>query len=185
MDREAWGTDSWGRKESDTTERLNWIELKHYHMWPLSTWNVRPRNWLLNFSFNYFKFPRLHLTRSFHTEHWVGFPSGSDSKESMCDAADQVRSLSWKDPWRREWLPTPIFLSGKPHGQRSLAGQRNSLQGSWSCRELDVTERLTCTHTSPTVSTIHQIWVWASTLPQIFSTIFTLRFSDHYPSLHQ
>ena len=26
MDREAWRADSWGRKESDTTERLNWTE---------------------------------------------------------------------------------------------------------------------------------------------------------------
>ena len=25
--------------------------------------------------------------------------------------------------WRREWLPTPIFLLGEFHGQRSLAGQ--------------------------------------------------------------
>ena len=23
--------------------------------------------------------------------------------------------------WRREWQPTPVFLPGKPHGQRSLA----------------------------------------------------------------
>ena len=27
-----------------------------------------------------------------------------------------------KIPWRREWQPTPVFLSGKSHGQRSLAG---------------------------------------------------------------
>ena len=27
-----------------------------------------------------------------------------------------------KIPWRREWLPTPIFLPGEFHGQRSLAG---------------------------------------------------------------
>ena len=27
-----------------------------------------------------------------------------------------------KIPWRREWLPTSVFLPGKPHGQRSLAG---------------------------------------------------------------
>ena len=26
-----------------------------------------------------------------------------------------------KIPWRREWLPTPVFLPGEFHGQRSLA----------------------------------------------------------------
>ena len=25
-------------------------------------------------------------------------------------------------PWRREWLPTPVFLPGEFHGQRSLTG---------------------------------------------------------------
>jgi len=29
-----------------------------------------------------------------------------------------------KIPWRREWLPTPAFLSGEFHGQMSLAGYR-------------------------------------------------------------
>ena len=33
-----------------------------------------------------------------------------------------VQSVDWKDPWRREWQPTPIFLPGEFHGQRSLAG---------------------------------------------------------------
>ena len=27
-----------------------------------------------------------------------------------------------KIPWRRTWQPTPVFLPGKSHGQRSLAG---------------------------------------------------------------
>jgi len=27
-----------------------------------------------------------------------------------------------KIPWRREWQPTPVFLSGESHEQRSLAG---------------------------------------------------------------
>ena len=26
-----------------------------------------------------------------------------------------------KIPWRRKWQPTPVFLPGKAHGQRSLA----------------------------------------------------------------
>ena len=34
----------------------------------------------------------------------------------------QVRSLSEEDPWRREWQPTPVFLPGESHGQRSPAG---------------------------------------------------------------
>ena len=25
-------------------------------------------------------------------------------------------------PWRRAWQPTPVFLPGEFHGQRSLAG---------------------------------------------------------------
>ena len=27
-----------------------------------------------------------------------------------------------KIPWRRKWLPTPVFLPGKFHRQRSLVG---------------------------------------------------------------
>ena len=46
-----------------------------------------------------------------------------------------------KIPWRREWLPTPVFLLGKSHGQRSLMGY-----SPWGCKELDMTERLS-THT--------------------------------------
>ena len=30
-----------------------------------------------------------------------------------------VKSLSWEDPPRRKWLPTPVFLPGESHGQRS------------------------------------------------------------------
>ena len=34
----------------------------------------------------------------------------------------QVQSLGRKDPMEREWLPTPVFLPGASHGQRSLVG---------------------------------------------------------------
>ena len=50
-----------------------------------------------------------------------------------------------KIPWRRKWQPTPVFLPGKSHGQRSLAGY--SLQGY---KELNTTEHAhahTHTHT--------------------------------------
>ena len=35
----------------------------------------------------------------------------------------QVLSLGRKDPLRRKWKPTPVFLPGESHGQRSLAIQ--------------------------------------------------------------
>ena len=34
----------------------------------------------------------------------------------------QVQSLGWKDPRRRKQQPTPVFLPGEPHEQRTLAG---------------------------------------------------------------
>jgi len=33
-----------------------------------------------------------------------------------------VQSLGWEDPWRRKWQPTPVFLPGEFHGQKSLVG---------------------------------------------------------------
>ena len=30
--------------------------------------------------------------------------------------------LQHRTMWSRKWQPTPIFLSGKSHGQRSLVG---------------------------------------------------------------
>ena len=33
-----------------------------------------------------------------------------------------VRFLGWEDPLERKWQPTPVFLPGEPHGQRSLTG---------------------------------------------------------------
>ena len=34
----------------------------------------------------------------------------------------RVPSLGQEDPLKREWQPAPVFLPGKSHGQRSLAG---------------------------------------------------------------
>ena len=32
--------------------------------------------------------------------------------------------INRRSPWRRSWQPTPVFLPGKLHGQRCLAGYR-------------------------------------------------------------
>jgi len=46
-------------------------------------------------------------------------PGGSDGKECKT-----LRFNPWvkKILWRREWLPTPVFLPGEFHRLRSLAG---------------------------------------------------------------
>ena len=63
---------------------------------------------------------------------------GSDCKESACNAGDGFDPWVGKIPWRRERLPTPIFLLGELYGERSLAGY-----SSWGLKEWDMTERLT------------------------------------------
>ena len=35
-----------------------------------------------------------------------------------------------KIPWRRKWQPTPVFLPGKSHGQRSLAATAHGVTKS-------------------------------------------------------
>ena len=46
-----------------------------------------------------------------------------------------------KIPWRWESQPSPVFLPGESHRQRSLVGY-----SPWDHKELDTTERLTHTH---------------------------------------
>ena len=41
-------------------------------------------------------------------------------KNSLAMQATQVQPLGQEDPLEKEWLPTPIFLTGAFHGQRSL-----------------------------------------------------------------
>ena len=41
------------------------------------------------------------------------FPGGSDGKEPTC-IRPTFNPWVRKIPWRREWLPTPLFLSGLP-----------------------------------------------------------------------
>ena len=54
----------------------------------------------------------------------------------------QVQFLDWEGPpcWRK-WQPTPVFLPGKSHGQRSLV-----VYSPWGRKELDTTEQLSTQH---------------------------------------
>ena len=59
-----------------------------------------------------------------HTHiHIHGLPWWLSGKEFVCQCR-KLGFIPWvrKISWRRKWQPTPIFLLGKSHGQRSLAG---------------------------------------------------------------
>ena len=65
-----------------------------------------------------------------------GFPGGSDGKESACIAGELGLIPGWgRFPWRREWLPAPVFLPGEFHKQRNMAGY-----SPWGHKELDMIE---------------------------------------------
>ena len=66
-----------------------------------------------------------------------GLPRWLNGKESPACRRPGFDLWVRKIPWRREWLPTPVFLPGEFHGQRSLAGY-----SPWGCKESDMTERL-------------------------------------------
>ena len=53
----------------------------------------------------------------------------SDGKES---AGDLGLIRVGKIPWRRKWQPSPVFLPGIFHGQKSYS--------PWGCKESDTTE---------------------------------------------
>ena len=54
---------------------------------------------------------------------------------SLGDAETRFNPWVGKIPWRREWQPTPVFLLGASHGQRSLAGH-----SPWDHKESDTAE---------------------------------------------
>ena len=59
-------------------------------------------------------------------EIWVPSPVGKDPLEN---------------PWKREQQPTPVFLPGEFHGQKSLVSY-----SPWGRKEPDTTELLTYTY---------------------------------------
>ena len=59
-------------------------------------------------------------------------------KNSLAMRETWVQSLGGKIPWRREWLPTPVFWSGEFRG----------LCSPWGHKELDMTEQLSLTQSA-------------------------------------
>ena len=67
-------------------------------------------------------------------------------KKSACNVGDlcliEIRKIEVsKIPWRRGWLPMPVFLPLEFHGQGSLTGY-----STWGRQESDTTEQLSLTY---------------------------------------
>ena len=73
-------------------------------------------------------------------------PGGSADKKPACQCRDHTRLEFdlWvgEIPWRKKWQPTSVFLPGKVHRQKSLAGY-----SPWGLKEPNMTEH-TCMHAS-------------------------------------
>ena len=69
----------------------------------------------------------------------MDFPHGSSGKESVCLKCWRVGfdPKVGTIPWRKQQQPTMVFLPGKSHGQRSLAGYSSCGHKEW-----DMTEQL-------------------------------------------
>ena len=95
------------------------------------------------------------------------FPGISGSKES--DAMQKTKFNPWvrKILWRRESLPTLLFLPREFHGQRSLPGH-----SPWGLKELYRTERLTLSLSEP--------MGFASTIPCIESSGCSFWIADSF-----
>ena len=54
---------------------------------------------------------------------YLGFPCSSVGKESTCNAGELgLIPGSGRSLGKIKWQPTPVFLPGESHGQRTLAG---------------------------------------------------------------
>ena len=69
----------------------------------------------------------------------MGFPGGSDCKESACNPGDLGSIPGFgRSPGEGNYYPLQYFLPGESHGQRSLVGY-----SPWGCKEWDMTELVT------------------------------------------
>ena len=74
--------------------------------------------------FSRFYFFRILYLSTLELPRWLS------GKGPICQCRrHQFKPWVGKIPWRKKWQPSPVFLPGKSHGQRSLVGY-----GPWSQR---------------------------------------------------
>ena len=129
------------------------IQVFMFGCWPLSSCG-----WILWHDLFVFNFFSCQCLSSLPSQHWQSLPLVLNWASLLLDfcyvklRASVVAQCSKThlycrrqviSPWvekilsRRKWPPTPVFLPGKSHGQRSLAGY-----SPWGRKESDMTEWL-------------------------------------------
>ena len=129
--------DSWGHKESDTTEWLNWTELNWFSLTGFpgssdskeSTCSARDPSLIPGSGSSPEELP---------SPVFLGFPGGSDGKESACNPGHLglIPRLG-RSPEGGYVNPLQYSCLENLHGQRSLGGY-----SSWGCKEWDTSKRL-------------------------------------------
>ena len=115
------------------------------------------------------RFPFAHFKESALS---LAFPSDSMVKNLPAMQQRRVWSLGGEDSWRRKWQATPVFLPGKSHGEKSLAGY-----SSWG---LQKSQRRLSYWTTTLVLTGQQmprmtsLFLFLSTCKSFFSLLFWL-----------
>ena len=76
----------------------------------------------------------------------MGFPGGASGKEPACQCRrHKTQGFDpWvgKNPWKRKWQSTPVFLPGESYGLRSLVAYR-----PYGHKESNMTEATSYTQT--------------------------------------
>jgi len=67
----------------------------------------------------------------------MSFPSGSDSEESACQCR-RPGFDPWvgKIPWRREWIPTLVFLLENPMDREAWQAIVHGVAKSWTTKHM-------------------------------------------------
>ena len=113
-----------------------------------------------------------------------GFPGDTIGKEpaGQCRRNKRCRFNPWvgKIHWRRAWQPTPVFLPGESHGQRSLEGY-----SPWGHKESDKMSNLArmghkkCNETKSREVGIKGAGIWGFSQTHKFYTVSKAFFQRH------
>ena len=101
----------------------------------------------------------------------VGFPGGASDKEPACQCRRHKRCVFYpwvgKIPWRKAWQPTPVFLPGESHGQRSLVGySSHGHRVRHDCSDLYTRALgLVCVHVFTAPNLLMYSWTWRDPAP--------------------